>query len=305
MTHESYHPDTHHATSIPAWASAIISNPPPRGGGLNRWMLRAAIALRRSGVSEREIADALAAATAGEPIKRGEIERAVERSRQYMTADGTRPTRPPSRWPAFDPAARQRIIDAAGGYGAADLFHDSPWRFDDDTPATELIVDRLFPNNPLICAGTTLWGAETKPREEWRGKLCQQQFVVPSAMSKPTGINLEGDPTPRCLDNTGQRQFLIAEQDQGTMDEQAAIVHRLAQTAPLVLAVRSGNKSIHAWFRCRGASDDRQHQFFTQAVRLGADRNVWPRCQMVRMPDGWRPDRQARQSVLFFAPEAI
>ncbi len=268
-------------------------------------MLRASIALRRSGLSEREIADALAAATAGEPIRHGEIERAVERSRRYMTDNGTRPARPASRWPALDQVARQRIINDSGGYGVADLFHDSPWRFQDDSALSETIIDQLFPGNPLICCGATLEGARTMPREQWRGSLSKMQFVVPSAMVAPTGLTQDGRQSPRCLGNVGERAYLVVEQDQGTMDEQAAVLQRLACVAPLVLVVFSGSKSLHGWFRCCGASAERLRTFFSEAVRLGADPATWTRCQFVRMPDGWRPDRQARQSVLFFAPEAI
>jgi hypothetical protein len=287
--------------TLPSWASAILNAPPARGCGLNRWLLKAAIALRRCDFSPTDIESALFSATAGEPLKAGEIARAVGRSADYMSNGFTRRSVAP--WPALVGESRQKVIDAADGYGAADLFGDSPWRIESDKPLTEVVIDQLFPSNPLLCAGSSLEDARTQPRETWRGRLEEMQFIVPSAMSKPIGINKEGKPSARCLDNTGGRCFLVVEQDQGTTDEQAAILRHLATKAPLVLAVRSGGKSLHGWFRCAGASDEHQRRFFANAVRLGADPATWTRCQFVRMPDGWRPERAQRQSVLFFSPE--
>jgi hypothetical protein len=89
------------------------------------------------------------------------------------------------------------------------------------------------------------------------------------------------------------------------LDEQAAVIRHLATMAPLALVVFSGSKSLHAWFRCKGASVEQQRIFFTHAARLGADSMLWTKCQFGRMPDGWRPDKAARQSVLYFAPEVL
>ncbi len=289
--------------TLPRWANDIIDATPKRGGGLNRWLLRAAIALRACGRSEQEIIAELRVLTAGEPIKPGEIERAAKRSADYMDGNGTA-HHPAPKWPRVDKAARAAVI--AGHAGAAvELWEQSPYRPDDDGPITETIIDALFPGNPLICVANALETATTAPRESLRGTLSTMQFVVPSTMTAITGISKEGKASARCLDNTGPRRYLIVEQDAGTADEQAAIIMHLAERAPLVLVTRSGGKSLHSWFVCGGQSELTVLCFFRYAVTLGADRATWTRCQLVRMPDGTRrrPDgTTTRQSVLYWNP---
>ena len=182
----------------------------------------------------------------------------------------------------------------------------SPYRFDDDEPLTETIVNALFPGNPLICVANALETATTAPRDSFSGKLSAMQFIVPSSMTATTGINQDGEPSTRCLDNTGPRQYVVVEQDDGTADEQAAVIMHLADHAPLVLVTRSGGKSLHSWFACGVQSESTLLYFFRYAVALGADRAAWTRCQLVRMPDGTRrtgDGTTARQSVLYWNPE--
>ncbi len=290
---------------LPTWATDILRATPVRGGGLNRWLMKAAIALRACGRDPRDIEHELHVATAGEPLKPGEIKRAVDRSAEFVRTDRTWNMPRLQKWPGLDAEARQRIIAASDGYGGADLHADSPYQCIDDDPATEIVIDALFPGNPLLCVAKEKTNAITAPRESFRGKSGELQFIVPSAMSAPTGQNQEGRESTRCLGNTGPRQYLVVEQDTGTLDEQAAIIAHLATRAPLVLVVFSAKKSLHAWFNCRGVPEQRQRDFFARAVHLGADPATWTRCQMVRMPDGYRLGIQARQSLLFFSPPKV
>jgi len=291
-----------HATELPTWASDILAAVPARGGGLNRWLLRAAIALRRCGRSDQDIHATLTAVTSDQPIKHGEIERAVDRSVGYMS-DGPS-TQPRRRWCGEDVPLRQKIIRAADGAGAVELWERSPYRLLGDGPDSEELVDMLFPGNPLLCCAKSLPDARTAPREQWRGKLSKCQFIVPSAMSAETGLTQDGRTSARCLDNVGPRQYLVVEQDAGSFDDQAGVLLHLAEKAPMVLVLHSGGKSLHAWFRCRGASDEQLRAFFGYAVRLGADPATWTRCQLVRMPEGTR-DNGARQGVLYFNREIL
>jgi hypothetical protein len=118
------------------------------------------------------------------------------------------------------------------------------------------------------------------------------------------GTTQDGKKSEHTLNNTGDRRFLVIEQDAGTADEQAAVLMHLAETAPLVLAVHSGSKSIHGWFCCHGRPEDKLLAFMRRAVALGADRATWTRSQFVRMPDGIR-DNGNRQTVYFFNPQNI
>ena len=63
---------------LPQFVRDLLASPPRRGGGLNLWLYRVARVLHPYRDSA-EIIELLRAATAGEPIKPGEIERAVER----------------------------------------------------------------------------------------------------------------------------------------------------------------------------------------------------------------------------------
>ena len=206
-------------------------------------------------------------------------------------------------WPTVNAEQREAVI-AATGMGLADLWEVSPLRLEDNASHTEEIIDVLFPDNPLLCCGRSNSEFGTRSREEWRGQLRGQQLIVPSPMLARTGLTQVGKESEHCLANTGQRQFLVIEQDRGTTDEQAAVLLHLAKRAPLALGVHSGSKSLHGWFYCHGQQEERLLRFMRYAVSLGADRATWTRSQFVRMPDGTR-DNGKRQTVYLFNPGVI
>lgn len=281
---------------LPQWARDILAATPARGDGLNRWFLKAAIALRRCGRSDQEIQATLAAATADQPVRHGEIERAVKRSADFMSDNPTLPSRRTGA--TENPTLRSKIIQQAGGVEVVDLWERSPYRLTDDGPDAEEIIDLLFPGDPLLCCAATSATAHTAPREYWRGKLADLQFIVPSPMSAETGLTQDGRISARCLTNTGPRKYLVVEQDSGTADEQAAILLHLAERAPLVLVCSSGGKSLHGWFACKDASNTKLEAFFSYATMLGADPATRTPCQLVRLPEG-RRDNGKRQAVIF------
>ena len=142
------------------------------------------------------------------------------------------------------------------------------------------------------------------PRDVWRGLLAARQFIVPSPMSKVVGITKAGKPSKHSIDNTGPRRFLVIEFDEGTFDQHAAVLAHLARYAPLVLAVHSGRKSLHGWFYVSGQPEATVEKFFSYAVSLGADPQLWTRSQFVRLPDG-RRDNGKRQEIVFFNPQPL
>jgi hypothetical protein len=171
--------------------------------------------------SAAEIVQLLGAATAGEPVKHGKIERAVERSAAAAWQPGQRHARPaPPAWPEVNAEQREAII--ATGAGLVDLWEVSPVRFEDNAAHTEAIIDAVFPGNPLLCVGRTSYDFATCPREAWRGTLAEMQVIVPSPMSAQTGMTQDGKESEHTLSNTGARRFLVIEQDGGNADEQAA-----------------------------------------------------------------------------------
>jgi hypothetical protein len=294
---------TRHALTLPQFVRDLLASPPQRGGGLNLWFYRVARVLHPYRDSA-EIIELLRAPTAGEPVKSGEIERAVERSKATAWKPGqpflSRPSTP--AWPPIN-VEQYQAINRDGG-GLVDLWEVSPVRFEDNTAHTEALIDRIFPGNPFLCCGKSNSDFDTKPREDWRGELSKLQLIVPSPMSAATGKTKDGRESKHTLENTGPRRFLVIEQDKGTTDEQASILLHLAERAPLALAVHSGSKSIHGWLHCLGQSEEKLRSFMRYAVSLGADTATWTRSQFVRMPDGVRENGK-RQVVYFFNPAVI
>jgi hypothetical protein len=289
--------------TLPRFVRDLLASPSRRGGGLNIWFYRVARVLHPYRDSA-EIVELLRAATTGEPVRHGEIERAVERSKAtaWKPGQSAQNTSHRSAWPKVNAEQREAVI--ATGIGLVDLWHISPVQFENNESRTEGIIDALFPSDPLLCAGRSSSDFGTQSREEWRGRLAALQLVVPSPMTARAGRTQEGKKSAHALENTGPRRFLVIEQDRGTIDEQAAVLLHLAERAPLAVAVHSGSTSIHGWFYCVGRSEEKLHQFMRYAVTLGADRATWTRSQFVRMPDGAR-DSGRRQTVYFFNPGVV
>jgi hypothetical protein len=288
-------------SDLPRFVFDLLGAVPGRGDGLNLWLFRVARVLHPFRAPE-EIVELLYAATAGEQVRHGEIERAVERSKSCAWQPGAPPQqRVASVWPKLNRTKRASV--AASG-SLADLWERSPIRLDGDDSRTEEIIDALFPGNPLLCVGRSQSCFWTRSRDELKGELSSLSVVVPSPMTARTGKTQDDKFSAHALSITGPRRFLVIEQDNGLIDEQAAILLHLAQFAPLALAVHSGGKSIHGWFVCGNECEATLLAFMRYAVGLGADPATWTRSQFVRMPDGCRNDGK-RQSVFYFDPDQL
>lgn len=184
---------------LPRFVCDLLASPPQRGGGLNLWLYRVARVLHPYRYPD-EIIELLRAATDGEPIKHGEIERAVERSKATARRPG-QPScaKPAPKWPTVNTEQREAI--ASGGVGLYDLWENSPYRIEDNESHCEAIIDRLFPADALLCCGTSNSDFDTRPRDEWRGALSQLSLIVPSPMTALTGITQDGKESAHSLDN--------------------------------------------------------------------------------------------------------
>ena len=286
---------------LPQWAADIVANPPQSGDGFHFWLFRAARALWKCGRNKEEI-DAIlenAAATCGRYVHAREIQSAVKNSYEVMLRGPTLGCRP---WLTIN--AEQREAITAGGDSLVGLWERSPVRFEDNEQHTEFIIDQLFPRNALLCCGRSNSDFDTKTREQWRGQLAAQQFIVPNTMCAVRGLTQDGRQSKHSLSNTGARRFLVVEFDTGTADDHAALLLHLAERAPLAVGMHSGGKSLHGWFYCSGQPESRLELFMRYAVGLGADRATWTPSQFVRMPDGKR-DNSERQVVYFFNPGVV
>ncbi len=294
------------AIEPPNSVQEVLASCPAAGKGVHNWLFVAALRLHRHCPNKDELAELLRKATAdcGRDVPEEEIWNAINNSQPIadgtVASQGALPSGP--RWPHRNEEKINAIVQ--NGPGLQDLQASSPMRCNDDQPHTEEIIDALFPGNPLLCAGPRKELAITRSREEWRGHMSKQQFLVPNPMVSVFGKTKGGRDGMRTLSNTGSRRFIVVEFDQGTFDQHAAVLVHLAKLAPLVLAVHSGNKSAHGWFYCGTQPEEKVERFFRNAVSLGADPATWTLCQYVRMPGGQRGSG-ARQRVLYFNPAAL
>ena len=128
------------------------------------------------------------------------------------------------------------------------------------------------------------------------------QFIVPNPLRKPAGRTQSGRLTSHCRDAVGPRRYIIMENDSGlTLDQQTAILFWVAEKTetPLRLIVRSGGKSLHGWFDTAGASEVDIFNWVRLVVRVGFDPRLILPEQFCRLPGGFRPDKQARQEILY------
>jgi len=290
-------------TGLQCGVQDFLAHCPKAGDGVNHWIYRAALTLHRARVPESKMPALILAAVTncGRAVTDKEIERAVVNSGHSLRSGIPAELRTP-RWPQPNQEHIEAITHA--GVGLAGLKGMSPVKWSDGKAHTEEIVDILFPGNPLLCVGLSKYSFNTMPRETWRGRLAARQFIVPSPMSKVSGITKDGKSSRHTLDNTGPRHFLVVEFDKGSFDQHAAILVHLAQFEPLVMAVHSGSKSLHGWFCVHGEPDTKVEKFFRYAVSLGADPQLWVRSQFVRLPDG-RRDSGKRQEVVYFKPHIL
>jgi hypothetical protein len=199
---------------------------------------------------------------------------------------------------------------------------------DDGKRMTRLLLQALFPGNPLLCCGWSQSEFDTRLFADWKD-LWMMQFIVPNPMSDYWGWAKAGHLSAHTLDNTGPRRFLVIECDfclpthgciathpaaelierltahnLSIADICASVILHLASFLPLVLVVSSGGKSLHGWFYCSEEGETELLEFMRYAVRLGADWRTWLPSQFVRMPDGTR-DNGKRQTVHYFDPRPL
>ena len=223
---------------------------------------------------------------------------------------------------------------ASAGPALAELRDSSPVRLSlgklrDTGSVLEQWARYAQEDDPLICFGCNaqFW---TRRLSACRRILPYHQLVVPSPMKAQRARTAEGRLSEHSLEGTGSRTFVVTEFDFSrltpsgkptiwsplldrceeagitVLDLNAALIARLAKERPLWMTVFSGNRSLQAWFPCRGEPEEELHRWFnTSAERLGACHSTLCKSQFVRMPDGTRAINSARQLIEFFNPEIL
>jgi hypothetical protein len=314
-------------SELPRFVRDMLASCPTAGQGVNSWLYRTARYLHFFYQSDTDgIVRLLEAAChgCGRNVSRVEIERAVANSKDCAwspSQDNATKVYRTSKWPEPDSKLIESIC--AYGRGLADLWEESNRRFEDNDQHTEEIIDRMFPGNPLLCCGQSDREFDTRTREEWRGELSRLQLIVPNPMTARRGATQEGKQSAHALSITGPRKYLVVELDfsiyardgktetiyaplirrlnvEGfeVADMGAAMLLHLASKGPMLLALHSGGKSMHGWFRAEGVREETLLKFMRYAAIIGADPATWSRSQFVRMPDGPRHNGK-RQTVYF------
>ena len=266
---------------------------PAPGQGVHHWVLHVACTFTKAGISEGKISE-YCEEKATRTLQPNEVENAVGSYKNRRK----RKSRPSIK-------LDQKLIKKIQRTGPSllKLENISPVK----TPcklSAGRYVDILFPDNCLICCGASSHTFTTRPKNELFDKLDRLQFIVPSPMSSKLGFTQSGKPSSHTLSNTGDRRFLVVEFDDGTLDEQAAILQHLGTKFPLTLVVFSGSKSLHGWFYVEGLKEYQIKEFFNYSCKLGCDPATWTKSQFVRIPNGKRKSGE-RQTVHYFNPNTI
>lgn len=274
--------------------AALLASPPDAGRGRHHWLFQVAAKLQASNWKPSKIREGLLAICAD----RGWADRSgktIEDILAKLAKCGPEEAAARNPYAIEWPTPRDDLRRARFGHP---LLFD-PEEGTDLGPAD--VLPALFPGDPLVCVGWAVNRATTLPLSALLPNADKAPFIVANPMTAEKGPN----GAPRSLANASPRslrRYLVVEFDTGeARAEQAAVLSSLStDVAPLVLAVWSGNKSIHGWFAVPGAA--LALTLFKIAVRLGADESLFDMSKLVRMPGATRDNGQ-RQTVLYFNPQ--
>ena len=272
----------------------LLQTQPAKGRG-HHWLFRVALHLRH--YHTEEACFRFLRACADQWKDRQVPDEEIRKSVRKAYAEPLQTPQPAVQWPESSPSAISRVVSDTKPLFALEPLDMSAQR----------LLPALFAYDELVCAGQAQAQGTTQPLREILNSVGHCQYIVPSPMTSPTGLNQEGRESFRCLANTGPRRFLVVEGDAIDKEAQVRVLSHLAEVLTLILVVDSGGKSLHGWFAVAGQSETRLRAFMAYAVHLGADPHTWARCQWVRMPGGTRyaADGSCRPQPILFAHEDI
>lgn len=136
------------------------------------------------------------------------------------------------------------------------------------------------------------------------------KFLNPAVFKKLEGVANPLHPkrkiTQRCNENVKARRWVVLEMDSkedAKLERFNTFALCMAQYAPLVLAVDTGNKSIHFWFDADGVKPPIRRGFFALACLHGADPRLAVKSQIARMPNvSSGGEGRGPQKVLYWDP---
>jgi len=189
------------------------------------------------------------------------------------------------KWPELNTHEICTVMRRYGEGTFADLCNSSEsWPDDIASRQTEWLIDQLFPGNPRLSCGKSMHEISTRSRENWRGHLAQQQFIVPNIVGCPG--------------------FVVCGFDDDEFIFQAPMLTALSEQLPLICVANSGATCLEGWFLVRGIPKKKVREFLGYATSLGALPPNWKRSQPVRMPGGLR-DGGIRQKIYHLNLQAL
>lgn len=307
----------------------LFAETPPQ---FHSWMLGAATRMKNAGMTIDQAFKVLVERSErhSRPVSLREIMRAVEKAFNDRCAHFVRAPRR-SDFSQLTPHRKLQSFMASSdwpkGYGTEELRNEAP-----DTSARlcslrpEQLLNLLFHHcqngagdcDRFVCVGAKREGggynAETipfEPNADW-SIPDWANLVVPNLARSRTGKTQEGEISKRALTMFPQRDYIVLESDLGkeTEDTQAALIRftqKVLNQRP-VMVVRSGGKSLHAWFKMRNLGESKVERLLRELAGL-FDTAALNRHQLFRLPNGWRDvgsgEPLVKQEVILFDHEAL
>jgi hypothetical protein len=183
---------------------------------------------------------------------------------------------------------------------------------------TRRILQRLFDPEQIINIQQTALEYGTLVKlgqleeylEESKTVLNDYKFLNPAHFKKvegvPNPLHPKNKVSTRCNENVKARPWMVLEMDSKDIAKTErfnTFAMTMSEFAPLVLAVDTGNKSIHFWFDAHDVAPKIRAQFFALSCLHGADKRLGVKSQIARMPNVTGADNgRGPQKVLYFDP---
>jgi hypothetical protein len=217
---------------------------------------------------------------------------------------------------------------AAAGIGIEHLRSRSPKHHRRDIASTGLL-NILFPNDPLICAGQYFGRPFAVRLSEFHHRfLSRCSFVVPNPMTALTGMTQLGRESARSENNVGPRRWAVIEADPkpdnplwaqilieannrgvSVHDLGAALLLAVSEESgvPLTAVVDSGSVSEHGWFYAANLNHAETERLYQIGAKWGGDPATWTLHQWVRMPNGsrWSEDPDRSRPATLVGPQRL
>jgi hypothetical protein len=280
---------------ISANAAELLRNPPGIGEGRHQWLFRVAACLHHSNYRPEKIRAFLedVGTKYGWSDRMGKTldDIFIKLESGLVPTDTTR--LPP--WPKKNHPAREARFN-----------HNPMFDPDADTGlAAKDVIPQLFKQDEIMCVGWSKYKFTSMPVIDLLHTAHNAEFIVANPMTAEVAANGSKRNKTIASPPAGRRFAVIEFDTKETKQQQAAVLSSLhGPKTPLVMAVWSGGKSIHAWYNVKYLTPYEKLYFFRFAASIGADETLYDMSKLVRMPGGRRSSGQ-KQGIIYWEPEHL